>query len=59
MKEEGKSLSDYMTLKQFTSTSPCITRMSMMKPGTSKATGKNKFRKEEQAMAVPKILFAG
>jgi hypothetical protein len=30
-----------------------------MRPGYSKAPGKNKFRKHEQAMAVPKILLAG
>jgi hypothetical protein len=31
----------------------------MIMAGNSKAPGKNKLRNAEQAMAVPKILFAG
>lgn len=46
-------------LKALTSTSPCNTRIHMIMAGNSKAPGKNKLRNAEQAMAVPKILFAG
>lgn len=42
-----------------TSTSPCSTRIRMMTSGISNAPGRNKLRKAEQAMAVPKILLAG
>lgn len=50
----------FLTGHGLTSTKPCITLMQMRNPGLcAMAKGTNKFKKDDVAMAVPKIKFAG